>query len=138
MKYLLLAYLDQAGRGTSSADERAALEAVNRASDEALREGGYLLAALDFQDNDTALRVRVQEGQLSLEDGPMTETNERLVGLFFIQARDLNEAIRVAAGMPQARRGSIEVRGVPKFGNISEMSPCRLAPACRWFLRHER
>jgi hypothetical protein len=54
--------------------------------------------------------VRVQSGSLGVAEGPWAETSEQLTGIFVISARDLNEAIQVAAGMPQARAGPIEVR----------------------------
>ena len=58
----------------------------------------------------TVTTVRVRNGKASVIDGPLAKTKEQLTGLFFIDARDLNEAIQVASQMPQARRGPIEVR----------------------------
>jgi hypothetical protein len=54
----------------------------------------------------------VQQGKVSLTDGPFARASKQLVGFFFIEARDLNEAIQVAAKMPQAQRGSVEIRPV--------------------------
>ena len=59
--------------------------------------------------------VRVQSGAISVADGPLAEIREHLAGIFTIDARDLNEAIQVAATMPQARTGPIEVRSAPAF-----------------------
>ena len=56
--------------------------------------------------------MRVRNGRLSLTDGPFAETKEQLAGFYLIEARDLNEAIQVAAKIPPARVGSIEVRPV--------------------------
>jgi hypothetical protein len=54
--------------------------------------------------------VRVRHGEVSIAGGPAAETHEQLAGVCLIEARDLNEAIRLAARMPEARQGSIEVR----------------------------
>ena len=61
---------------------------------------------------ETATTVRVRNGKLSITDGPFAETKEQLAGFYLIEARDLNEAIQVAAKIPPAREGSIEVRPV--------------------------
>ena len=62
-----------------------------------------------------AMTVRVRNGQVSITDGPFAETKEQLGGFYLIEARDLNEAIRLAARMPPARLGSIEVRPLKDF-----------------------
>jgi hypothetical protein len=59
-----------------------------------------------------AITVRVRDGRLSATDGPFAETNEQLGGFVLIEARDLNEAIRIAGRIPSARLGSVEVRPV--------------------------
>ena len=115
MKYLFLAYGDEKHWNALSVSERAALANACLASDEVLRKSGRLLAAQGLQSSSTATTVRVQNGKVSLTDGPFAETEEQLVGLFFISARDLNEAIQVASKMPQARRGPIEVRPMMEF-----------------------
>ncbi|WP_019939606.1 YciI family protein [Bordetella sp. FB-8] len=56
--------------------------------------------------------MRVRNGQTSLFDGPFAETKEQLAGFYLVDAKDLNEAIQIAAGIPPARYGSIEVRPV--------------------------
>ena len=77
-----------------------------------LRRSGVLVAAEALQPVDTATTVRVRNGTLSVTDGPFTETKEQLAGFYLIDARDLNDAIQVAAKIPPAREGSIEVRPV--------------------------
>jgi hypothetical protein len=59
--------------------------------------------------------VRVRNGKVSATDGPFAETKEQLGGFYLIQARDLNDAIQVAAKIPSARMGSIEVRPIMEF-----------------------
>ena len=112
MKYVLLAYGDEKQLDGMSASERDALGNECLANDEALRKSGHLLAVEGLQSSRTATTVRVQNGKLSITDGPFAATKEQLIGLFFIDARDLNEAIRVASKMPQARGGPIEVRPI--------------------------
>jgi hypothetical protein len=110
MKYLFLAYGDEKRLDAMSTSERDTFENACRANDEMLRQSGHLLAVEGLQSSRTATTVRVRNGKVSVTDGPFSETNEQLIGLFFINARDLNEAIQVASKMPQARGGPIEVR----------------------------
>jgi hypothetical protein len=112
MKYLFLAYHDETLFASLPADEREALDEACLANDEALRMSGHLLAVEGLQGSDMATTVRVQNGNLLLDAGPLVATNAHLSELFFIEARDLNEAIQIAARMPQARGGPIEVRPV--------------------------
>jgi hypothetical protein len=67
---------------------------------------------LSLQSVRTAATVRVRGGKVSMTDGPFAETKEQLGGFFLIDARDLNEAIQIAAKWPSARLGSIEVRPI--------------------------
>ena len=76
------------------------------------RTSGLLIAAEALQPVETATTVRVRNGKVSITDGPFAETKEQLGGFFLIDARDLNDAIQVAAKIPSARLGSIEVRPV--------------------------
>jgi hypothetical protein len=115
MKYLFLAYGDEQRWDTMSAGERNALANACLANDQALRKSGHLLAVEELHSSRTATTVRVHNGIVSVSDGPFAETKEQLTGLFFINARDLNEAIQVAATMPQARGGPIEVRPILEF-----------------------
>ena len=75
-------------------------------------QSGVLLAAEALQPVDTATTVRVRNGKLSVTDGPFAETKEQLAGFYLIDARDLNDAIQVAAKIPPAREGSVEVRPI--------------------------
>lgn len=108
MKYLFLAYQDEEQWDAMSAGERDTLENACLANEQELRQRGHLLAVESLQSSRTAITVRLVHGQVLLTDGPPAG----IIRLFFIQARDLNEAIRLASQMPQARRGPIEVRPV--------------------------
>ena len=105
MKYLCLVYMEQ-DRLHAVPDR----ECV--ACGEGLRESGKLVAAEALQPIETATTVRVRNGKVSLTDGPFAETKEQLAGFYLIEARDLNDAIQVAARIPPAREGSVEVRPV--------------------------
>ena len=62
--------------------------------------------------------MRIRNGTLSVTDGPFAETKEQLAGFYLIDARDLNEAIQVAAKIPPAREGSVEVRPVRELDPV--------------------
>ena len=110
MKYVFLAYTDEQQWDTMSERERDALTLAGWANDAVLRQRGHLLAIAGLQRSHTATTVRVQDGTVSVTVGPCAATTEQLIGIFLINARDLNDAIQVAATMPQARGGPIEVR----------------------------
>jgi hypothetical protein len=105
MKYLCLVYMDEE-RLTELPDEDCV------AYDSEIRGSGHCLASEALEPVRTATTVRVREGNLSVTDGPFAETKEQLAGFYMIEARDLNEAIRLAAGIPPARVGGIEVRPI--------------------------
>jgi len=105
MKYLCLVYLDEQ-RLTELADEDCV------AYDKSIRDSGQCLASEALESVHTATTVRVREGRLSITDGPFAETKEQLSGFYMIEAADLDEAISIAAGIPPARVGSIELRPV--------------------------
>lgn len=115
MRYLFLAYGDEKQLNAMSACERDALGNACLVNDEALRKSGHLLAVQSLEHSCSATTVRVHNGKVSIANGPVAETKEQLIGIFTINARDLNEAIRVASKMPQARGGSIEVRPILEF-----------------------
>jgi hypothetical protein len=116
MKYLLMAYRDRPQREAGSASEAAAFDQACRANDQALHASGYLLAAVSLQARDGATTVRVQAGELTINDSPAGQAHEQLAALYIIDARDLNTALRIAAQMPQARRGSIQIRSIEEGG----------------------
>lgn len=82
------------------------------AYDQSIRDSAHCLASEALQPVATATTVRVRNGQVSVTDGPFAETKEALAGFYLIEARDLNEAISIAAKIPPARIGSIEVRPI--------------------------
>jgi hypothetical protein len=90
--------------------------AEHMAVDEELQKGRQYIASEALQSVRTATTVRIRNGRLSTTDGPFAETKEQLGGFFLIEAKDLNEAIGIAARIPSARTGSIEVRPISEGG----------------------
>ena len=112
MKYLCLAYEAEATFTAMPRAEWAALREETLAYVESLRRSGHLIDTRPLQSATNAMTLKVRNGRLSVTDGPFAETKEQLGGYFLIEARDLNEAIQVAAKWPGARYGEIEVRPV--------------------------
>jgi len=122
VKYLCLVY--HAEEAISALPEYEAMAGTVRAFRDELEQGGHHLASSSLQPVQTATTVRVRNGSLFITDGPFAETKEHLDGFYLIEARDLNEAIRLASRMPPARLGSIEVRPLKECGGRAPLS-CR-------------
>jgi hypothetical protein len=105
MKYLCLVYLEEQKL-------RAVADTECVICGDGFRKSGALLAAEALQPIDMAATVRVRNGKVSVTDGPFAETKEQLAGFYLLDARDLNEAIQMAAKIPPAREGSVEVRPI--------------------------
>jgi hypothetical protein len=105
MKYLCLVYVDE-----KRLDELPDADCV--AYDASIRASGHCIASEALQSVQTATTVRVRNGRLTVTDGPFAETKEQLAGFYMIEARDLKEAIQLAARIPPATVGSIEVRPI--------------------------
>jgi len=112
MKYLCLIYGEEQWIATLPPRELNAVGGECAAYGEELKRGGYLLASHRLQSVETATTVRVRSGKVTVTDGPFAETQEQLGGFYLIDARDLNEAIQLAAKIPPARFGSVEVRPI--------------------------
>jgi hypothetical protein len=112
MKYLCLAYEEEAKLNALSEREWHALRDETVAYARKLQERGHLVVTAALQAVHTATTVRVRSGRLSATDGPFAETKETLGGIFLIEARDRDEAVRLAGEWPSARIGSIEVRPI--------------------------
>jgi hypothetical protein len=112
MRYLCLVYVDESRFAELTPEEAEAIDDASMAHDEKLRRSGQLVLAQALESIDEAVSVRVRDGKMSTTDGPFAETKEQLGGFVFVEARDLNEAIRIAAEVPLARLGTIEVRPV--------------------------
>ncbi|HEX6057455.1 MAG TPA: YciI family protein [Gemmatimonadaceae bacterium] len=115
MKYLCLIYDDEKKVAGMPQSESDAFMGEYFAFTEDIRKSGHYIAGEALHPVETATTVRLRNGRLSTTDGPFAETKEQLGGFYLIEAADLNDAIRVAAKIPSARIGSIEVRPVVNF-----------------------
>jgi hypothetical protein len=114
MRYACLVYFDPKNVFNHSAEAEAVLRDAGAYNDK-LSASGHMVTDLALQLPDQAMTVQVRGGKMSTTDGPFMETKEVLGGFIVIEARDLNEAVRIAAGIPLAKLGSIEVRPVVDF-----------------------
>ena len=110
MKYLCLVYAEEKTIAALSGSEWGALVAENLELCEELRKSGHYVSASPLASVQTAATVRMRNGKLSTIDGPFAETKEQLGGYYLVEASDVDEAIEIAARIPGARRGTIEVR----------------------------
>lgn len=115
MKYMLLIYL--AGDAMNEAEREACYkESMQLAHD--LAASGHFLAANPLHPTSTAASVRVRGGKPIVTDGPFAETHEHLGGYFLIDAPNLDEALRIAARIPGARYGTVEIRPVKEIPGL--------------------
>ena len=112
MKYLCLVYHDEQKLAALSTSEYDALMDETCAYVEEKRQSGHYITSHRLECVQAATSIRVRDDRLSITDGPFVATKEQLGGYILIEARDLNEAIRVAARIPPARLGGIEIRPV--------------------------
>lgn len=109
MKYLCLVYSDEKALH-SLPDSPEDPECFAYA--QKVQQSGGMLAAEALESVATATTVRVRNGEVSITDGPFAETKEQLAGFYLVDAPTLDEALKLAAGIPAARVGSVEVRPV--------------------------
>jgi hypothetical protein len=115
MKYMLLIYQDE--NALSESEYQACyLESSQLAQDIAAQ--GNFIGANPLHSVATATSVRVREGKRLVTDGPFAETHEQLGGYFLIDAKNLDEAIAIAARVPGARKGTVEVRPVLEIDGL--------------------
>ena len=112
MQYLCLIYDDEKQWEKLPPAESAKIFDEFTAYTESIRKSGHYAGGNALQPTHTATTVRVRRGKLATTDGPFAETKEQLGGYYLLNARDLNEAIQLAARIPGARFGSVEVRPV--------------------------
>jgi hypothetical protein len=116
MKYLLLIYeSEKVWTGMAEADQGKVFQEYMDYT-ERIKKSGQHVHSEPLQPVSAATTVRVKNGKTITTDGPFAETREQLGGFYLVEARDLDEAIALAAGIPAARTGSIEVRPIMVFG----------------------
>jgi len=117
---MLLIYLDE--QSVSEAErEHCYVESAQFAHQ--LNSNGQYLAAAPLHPTSTATSVRVREGKRLVTDGPFAETREQLGGYFLVNAKNLDEAISVAAKIPGARLGTVEIRPVIEIAGMPVATP---------------
>ena len=116
MKYLCLIYDEEKQFATMPKEQLDAMMGEYGAFTEDIKKSGHYVGGDALQPTSAATTVRVRNGKVSTTDGPFAETKEQLGGYYLINAKDLNDAIQVAARIPSARIGSIEVRPIMVFG----------------------
>jgi len=110
MKYMLLIYHDEPSWDALTETERQQVYLEYRTLREELTGRGQFIDGSQLQPVTTATVVRVRDGKELVTDGPFAETHEQLGGYFLVEAKDLDEATAIAARIPSARTGTIEVR----------------------------
>ena len=115
MKYMLLVYLNEQALNDTERQE-CYVESAQLCHD--LKAKGQYLAAGPLHPVATATSVRVRDGKRLVTDGPFAETREQLGGYFLIDAKDLDDAINIAARIPGARIGTVEVRPVTEVEGL--------------------
>ena len=118
MQYLLMIYRNEAEHDKMDAATGKQMMDEYGAFTQSIIQSGNFKAGDRLQDTHTATTVRVRDGKTLTTDGPFAETREQLGGYFLIDAKNLDEAITVAAKIPMARKGTVEVRPVIEIPNL--------------------
>ncbi len=124
MKYMLLIYTAE-DAFTAEERQKCYVESTELTHD--LNSRGQYVSANPLQPVVTATSVRVRDGKRLVTDGPFAETREQLGGYFLVEAKDLNEAIAIAARIPGARKGAVEVRPILELPNLPKKRTAALA-----------
>ena len=110
MRFVCLIEHDQQWFNRASAQEKIALHDDSMAYDDVLARQGQLVVAHALRAPAEARTVRVRKRKLMVTDGPFAETKEQLIGFILIEARDMDEAVAIAAGIPLAQTGTVTIR----------------------------
>lgn len=116
MKYLCLIYDEESKLAAMSKGESDAFMGDYFTFTNGVVASGHMVASEALQPALTATTLRMRNGKLATTDGPFAETKEQLGGFYLIEAKDLNDALQVAARIPSVKTGSIEVRPVLTYG----------------------
>lgn len=115
MQYILLIYANEAEMAGRPAEDKQAMFAEYGEFTKSIIASGHFKAGDPLQPVSTATTVRVRGGKQLVTDGPFAETREQLAGYYLVEAKDLDEARGLAARIPGAKHGSIEVRPIMKM-----------------------
>ncbi len=117
MKFLCLVYFEPAAFAVLSSDEKAEVGRNSWGYDQQLQRSGNYIHAEALEPVTTARTVRVRRGKANEVDGPFAETKEHLGGFILVEAPNMDAAMKIAAGIPLAKLGSVEVRPVMTFSD---------------------
>jgi hypothetical protein len=117
MQYLLMIYRNEAELGAMTPADRQKMTAEYGAFTQSIIQSGNFKAGDGLQPTSTATTVRVRDGKTLTTDGPFAETREQLGGYYLVEAKDLDAALAMAARIPGAKTGSIEVRPIMVYNN---------------------
>ncbi|WP_426436210.1 YciI family protein [Bradyrhizobium genosp. P] len=117
MNYLLLIYQNESVLAGMNAESRKGVSADYGAYTQSIIQSGHFKAGDGLQPTTTATTVRVRDGKMLATDGPFAETREQLAGYYLVDAKDLDTALSLAARIPGAKSGSVEVRPVMVYDN---------------------
>jgi hypothetical protein len=112
MQYLLLIYANEAEMAGRTASAIASMTAEYTDFTKGIIKAGQFKAGDRLKPTSSATTVRIRNGQMAATDGPFAETREQLGGYYLVEAKNLDEAIAIAARIPGAKHGSVEVRPV--------------------------
>ena len=116
MQYLLLIYDEESRQKDMSPEDGQKLFAAYTEFTTSVKSSGQFVAGEALEPTATATTVRVRDAKTLTTDGPFAETREQLGGFYLVEAKDLDEAVAIAARIPTAQHGSIEVRPIMTFG----------------------
>jgi hypothetical protein len=116
MQYILLIYENEAEAKGRNKEESQRIFGEYMAFTGAIKASGHMRGGEPLESTATATTVRVKQGKTVRTDGPFAETREQLGGFYVIEAKDLDEAVGIAARIPGAKTGSIEVRPILQMG----------------------
>ena len=115
MQYILLIYDNEAEAKSRNAEEGQRIFGEYMAFTASVKQSGHMRAGEPLEPTSTATTVRVKGGKTVRTDGPFAETREQLGGFYVVEAKDLDEAVGIAARIPAAKTGSVEVRPIMKM-----------------------
>ena len=119
MQYLLLIYSAESDMQTKSPEELGAFNAEYGTFTQSIIQSGHYKGGEALDPVSTAKSVRVRGGEMVVTDGPFAETREQLGGFYLVEAKDIDEAAAIAARIPSAREGTIEVRPIMVWGDAA-------------------
>ena len=129
MKFMLLIYIDNTLLDALPPGQPDEMMRTCLAHADELRQDGHLLESQMLEDPPTAKSVRIRGGRMTATDGPFAEAKEVLGGFNLIEARDMDEAVRIAAEFPWARTGCVEVRPVREISKVRERVSLAVTPS---------